>query len=45
MIKNGLTDATAEVRLEAAKTVGNLANNFKSKFTQQNILPLFMDIW
>lgn len=30
MIKNSLNDTTAEIRLEAAKTVGNLASNFKA---------------
>ncbi|EAR97263.1 serine/threonine-protein phosphatase 2A 65 kDa regulatory subunit A beta (macronuclear) [Tetrahymena thermophila SB210] len=45
MIKNSLNDSTAEIRLEAAKTVGSLANNFSPKFTQSKILPEFMDIW
>ncbi|KAL4498637.1 hypothetical protein ABPG72_019755 [Tetrahymena utriculariae] len=45
MIKNSLNDSTAEIRLEAAKTVGSLANNFSPKFTQNKILPEFMDIW
>lgn len=42
----GLTDSTAEVRLEAARTLGSLASNFpRGDFIERRLLPYFASLF
>lgn len=45
IVKISLSDNTAEVRLEAAKTVGQLVAQFKGQFSTDHIFPEILKIW